>query len=50
MPPFLPPRVTDKAVLQDDPKLNPLNLKKTDYLFIDISMNVPNKVIYVRIR
>ena len=46
MPPFLPSRVTDKTILQEDPKLNPLNLQKTNYLFIDISMNIPNKVFF----
>lgn len=44
MPPFLKPRERIQEVLQQDERLNPLNLKKTDYMFIDISMNTPHHV------
>ena len=44
MPPFLMPRERCDVVLSRDEKLNPLNLEKTKYMFIDISLNVPNNV------
>lgn len=44
MPPFLKPRSRIQEILSKDERLNPLNLKKTDYMFIDISMNVPHQV------
>lgn len=45
MPPFLKARDRIQEILSKDERLNPLNLKKTDYMFIDISMNVPDYVI-----
>lgn len=44
MPPFLKPRERIKDILLQDERLNPINLKNTDYMFIDISMNVPDHV------
>ena len=44
MPPFLEPRDKGGKTIVDDKGLYPLNLKKTNYVFIDISLNIPNKV------
>jgi hypothetical protein len=44
MPPFLKPRERQDDILAQDERLNPLNLTKSDYMFIDISMNIPNDV------
>lgn len=45
MPPFLNPRKQTETILSVDEKLNPLNLKNTKYMFIDISMNTPDHVL-----
>ena len=44
MPPFLKPRERSDVVLDKDERLNPLNLKNTKYMFIDISLNIPDHV------
>lgn len=44
MPPFLNARKSSRSVLSVDERLNPLNSTKSDYVFIDISLNVPDKV------
>lgn len=50
MPPFLNPRKRLDTVLSKDDRLNPLNLTNTKYMFIDISMNIPEhkRMIVVR--
>jgi hypothetical protein len=44
MPPYLSPRSRCDTILSKDEKLNPLNMTKTNYMFIDISMNIPDEV------
>ena len=46
MPPYLPPRQLTSELMSSDERLNPLNLKKTNYLFIDISRDIPDEVQY----
>ncbi len=45
MPPFLPSKPEVESLLAHDQQLNPLNLTGTNYVFTDISLNVPDKVI-----
>lgn len=44
MPPFLPARSRCDEILSADERLDPLNLQKTNYAFIDISLNIPDHV------
>jgi hypothetical protein len=44
MPPFMAPRQKQTEILSQDERLNPLNLKNTKYMFIDISLNIPDHV------
>ena len=44
MPPFLNARQATETILEHDEKLDPLNFTNTDYVFTDISLNIPNKV------
>jgi hypothetical protein len=44
MPPWLSARKRIDTVLNEDKRLDPLNLKKSNYMFIDISLNLPNHV------
>lgn len=44
MPPFLMPRKRCDDTLSTDERLNPLNLTKTSYVFVDISLNLPDDV------
>ena len=44
MPPFLPARSRCDEILSADERLNPLNFQKTNYAFIDISLNKPDHV------
>ena len=43
MPPFLPSRPKTETLLAHDEQLNPLNINGTNYVFTDISLNVPDK-------
>lgn len=44
MPPFIPARDNSNEVLSLDKNLYPLNLTNSNYLFIDISLEIPNHV------
>ncbi len=44
MPPVLIARESKQTILATDERLDPLNSTKSDYVFTDISLNVPNKV------
>jgi hypothetical protein len=44
MPPYLLPRQKSQQILAKDELLNPLNFKNTKYMFIDISLNIPEHV------
>ncbi len=44
MPPFLTARTLEAPILSNDEQLNPLNLNQTKYMFIDISLKIPNEV------
>ncbi|CAF0869096.1 unnamed protein product [Brachionus calyciflorus] len=50
MPPFLAPRDDKKEILSQNESLNPLNMTKSNYMFIDISMDIPHdkRMIVVR--
>ncbi len=50
MPPFLPSRPKVEKILANDEQLNPLNLTSTNYVFTDISLNVPDKVLDQQIK
>jgi small subunit ribosomal protein S22 len=43
MPPYLQPRQREHVLLSkaDDQRLDPLNLRQVNYMFVDISMNLP---------
>ena len=43
-PPVMKARQPCERTLVEDERLNPLNLTKSNYVFTDISMNVPHKV------
>lgn len=43
MPPVLNARESKQTILATDERLDPLNSTKSDYVFTDISLNVPNK-------
>jgi hypothetical protein len=44
IPPFLSARTKLNVILSNDQRLNPLNLKNTNYVFTDISLDIPDKV------
>jgi hypothetical protein len=44
MPPFLMPRQKSQEILDKDERLNPLNPKNSKYMFVDISINIPEHV------
>lgn len=50
MPPFLNARTKSEAILSHDEQLDPLNFNDTNYVFTDISLNVPNKKRMVAVR
>lgn len=47
MPPFLKPRSATPKILAKDEKLSPLNKTNSNYMFIDISLNVPDHVNFI---
>jgi hypothetical protein len=44
MPPFLNARQSEVKILAKDERLNPLNKTNSNYVFVDISLNIPDKV------
>ena len=44
MPPFLNARQSEIKILAKDERLNPLNKTNFNYVFVDISLNIPDKV------
>ena len=47
MPPFLNARKNEIKILAKDERLNPLNKTNSNYVFVDISLNIPDKVNFI---